>query len=140
MNAYTLFKHGRSYRKNARFGTHIFIGAHRFKYYMEGRPYYYYSDRPYTISDAKTWKTRNLIRYVVLLVVSISLLFDRPMNISESVNILFNIGIFCAAAFCLYRTIIFFLIDPEKDPMLQSTQCVDEQKIFKDTLCVCLLH
>jgi len=59
MNAYTLFKHGRSYRKNARFGTHIFIGAHRFKYYMEGRPYYYYSDRPYTISDAKTWKTRD---------------------------------------------------------------------------------
>ena len=126
MNAYKLFKHGRSYRKNARFGTHIFIGAHRYIYYMDGRPYYFYSDRPYTINDATTWKSRNLIRYVVLSVVCISLLFDRPMNnLPESINFLFNIGILCAAMFCFYRTIIFMLIDPNKDPMLQSSLCTE---------------
>ena len=126
MNAYKFFKHGRSYRKNARFGTHIFIGAHRYIYYMDGRPYYFYSDRPYTISDAKTWKNRNLIRYVVLSVVCISLLFDRPMNnLSESVNFLFNIVILCATMFCFFRTFIFMIIDPNKDPMLQSSLCTE---------------
>ena len=132
MNAYKLFKHGRSYRKNARFGTHIFIGAHRFVYYMEGRPFYYYSDRPYTISDARTWKIRNLIRYVTLSVITISLLFDSPLNLPESVNILFNIGILCAAVFCSFRTIIFLFINPEKDPMLQSSQCADDSEKLKE--------
>ena len=126
MNAYKLFKHGRSYRKNARFGTHIFIGAHRYIYYMDGRPYYFYSDRPYTINDAKTWKSRNLIRYVVLSVVCISLFLDRPMNnFPVLVNFLFNIGILCAVMFCFYRMIIFMLIDPNKDPMLQSSLCTE---------------
>ena len=124
MNAYTLFKHGRSYRKNARFGTHIFIGAHKFVYYMEDRPYYFYSDRPYTIKDAKAWKTRNLIRYVVLSLVTIGLLLERPGNyLPDSVNLLLNIAILCAAVFCIFRMIIFLFINPEKDPMLESTQC-----------------
>jgi len=124
MNAYKFFKHGRSYRKNARFGTHVFIGAHRYIYYMDGRSYYFYSDRPYTINDAKTWKIRNLIRYVVLSVVCMSLLFDKPVNnLSESVNFLLNVVILCATVSCFFRTIIFLLIDPKKDPMLQSSQC-----------------
>ncbi len=127
MNAFKFFKHGRSYRKNARFGTRIFIGAERFEYFMEGRPYYFYSDRPYTLSDAKAWKLRNLIGSLVLAVVFISMIFERPVNFPELVNILFNIGFICVGAFCVIRTIIFLFINPEKDPMLQATRCSDNR-------------
>ncbi len=127
MNVYKHFKFGRSYRKNARFGILPFIGAHRFVYYMGDRPYYFYSDRPYTIKDAKAWKIRNLIIYAVLTVGAVSLLFDRPMNnLSETVNLILNIGLLIAAVFCAFRTFLFIIVDPQKDPMLQSSQCDDQ--------------
>ena len=56
------FPKGRQLRKtNPRFGTHFFAGSHRYVYYVNEHPKYYFSDRPYTLEDAKKWKNLYLV-------------------------------------------------------------------------------
>ena len=135
MNAYSSFKHGRSYRRNARFGPYDHIGAHRFVYYMDGRPYYYFSDRPYTLNDAKNWKNRNLLGYAVLALCTISLPFGTGLQSASPASILLYIALTGIAVFSIYRTIIFLRLHPEEDPMLRSFQCAGDMGKPQEETC-----
>ncbi len=138
MNGYRRFKHGRSYWRNARFGAYPHFGAHRFVYYMDGRPLYYFSDRPYTIGDAKIWKTRNLFCFGTLSVCTLLFLLDSDMHSFNPEMLLIFVGVLCIAAFSIFRTIVILGLHPEDDPMLRSFQCTGGlEKPSEETCAYC---
>lgn len=119
-----LYKRGRSARKGRpRFGKHYYMGAHRYVYYMNGRPQYYFSDRPYTIKDAIAWKRRGLISAIIILLICLSFLFEFNMTEFGSVKVPLFVVDLCLVVFSIILTITFIRIHPEDDPMLESFQC-----------------
>ena len=126
MNTFRKFKGRNWFRRNPRFGTRIYIGAHRYVYYIDGRPQYYFSDRPYTLKDARTWKRNCLICYGVLAAVMSVSLFDLTPKRSGVEWILSDIIIAAFAIHAIYKIILLLTVNPEEDPMLRSFQCTDD--------------
>ncbi len=138
MNIYSLFQFGRSYRKNARFGPYPHIGSHRFVYYIDRKPLYYFSDRQYTLKDAKDWNTRGLISNLVIAVCTISLLFDNKLDLSDPKMMLVYAAVAVMALLSAIGAVVFMRLRPENDPMLRSFQCIsDIEKPAEDTCISC---
>lgn len=134
-----MYKRGRAARKGQpRFGKHCYVGAHRYVYYMNGRPYYYFSDRPYTIKDAVSWKRRGLISSIIILLIILSILFEcdlTELGLPKAQIFLLDL---CLAGFGIFQTIAFLLVRPKDDPMLESFQCSsDLEKPREDTCKYC---
>ena len=80
---------------NTRFGPHYYPGAHRYVYYVNSRPRYYFSETSYTLKDAKSKKTSDLISGIVWALISVFLFFGvlSEIHIPKKVVIDYDIGI-----------------------------------------------
>ena len=89
--------HGGSHRSrrgskpaDMRFGNRYYPGAMRFRFYRNGTPEYYYSDRPYTLQEAKKEKTRSFFSSFFTAVMGIFCtivgLFSFPHKITTDYN------------------------------------------------------
>ena len=66
--------------RNPKFGGHYYYKSHRFVYYVKGKPKYYFSDRPFTVEDARSRRKWGLIAYGVLSVIGLDLLIGGRQN------------------------------------------------------------
>ena len=78
--------HGSSRSSNPRFGSNYYPGSHRYVYYENNRPVYYFSDRVYTARDAKAQKINNIISGLITIVVTLVFLWSN-IHIFHKVNI-----------------------------------------------------
>ena len=90
---------------------------------MDRRPYYFFSDRPYTVKDARAWKRRSLFSSGFLTIICLLVLFAGDMSVLESAMIPAVILLLVMLASSIIRTIALLITDPKNDPMLQSFQC-----------------
>ena len=131
-----LFKGSRAARKGRpRFGKHMFVGAHRYVYYIDKRPYYYFSDRPYTVEDATSWKRRGLFFSLVITIILLSVLLEGDSTVLGPAMVPFYILGTCLTIYNVLRFIAFLTIHPEEDPMLQSFQCTEDFKKPPEITC-----
>ncbi len=135
---------GRSMGKNRpRFGLHYYMGSHRYVYYVNGRPQYYFSDRPYTIEDAKKWRNRCLLIYSLSAVLFATILLQNPLALIDQVHNAQNgpemlaISVLCLglAVFYAVKFVIVLGLKPEEDPMLQSFICVSDMERPREETC-----
>ncbi len=75
---------------NVRYGNRYYRGAHRYVYYMNGTPQYYYSDRPYTVRASKGEKIkgifRNIISTIFGIILAVSGIFSLPHKVKTDYN------------------------------------------------------
>ena len=136
------FPEGRNLRRNSpQFGTRFYLNGHRYVYYENGKPKYYFAGRPYTLNDARKWKKGVLIAMgfcapvlTAILIYTLSL-YSGHHNIF---TILFCIIFFGLIVFAVHRFFSVLGLNLEEDPMLQSYQCTsDFQKPPEETCGYC---
>ena len=132
---------GRQLKKtNPRFGTHFFAGSHRYVYYADGRPRYFFSDRPYTLEDAKKWKNRCLVSYLLLGILCLIPPMENLLNFvsllsEDSEMSLIYAALVLTGLYFLFRAFIVMKFNPEDDPMLKSFICTDDLKKPPEVTC-----
>ncbi len=138
MNPYRKFKTRAKRRNNPQFGTHMYYGAHRYVYYVDGRPMYYFSDRPYTIEDAKRWKKGCAIWLGLASVLFSAFSFTSYPGTSDITMFLLYIALIGVTLFFIVRFLQILPLHPEEDPMLQSFRCSsDLEKPREETCRIC---
>ena len=80
---------------NTRFGSNYYPGAHRYVYYVNRPPRYYFSDTSYTIKDAKNKKRSDLFGGIIWALVSLVFFFGAlsEIHIPKKVVIDYDTGI-----------------------------------------------
>ena len=89
--------HGRSHSSrrsskpaNMRFGNRYYPGSRRYRFFRNGTEEYYYSDRPYTLAEAKKEKTRSFFSSffsaVMGIIFTVMGLFGVPHKIKTDYN------------------------------------------------------
>lgn len=148
--------------RNPRFGGHYYYKAHRFVYYVKGKPKYYFSDRPFTVEDARSRKRGRLIGCGILSVIGLDLLIGGRQNPIfhedfwgqveqalqnpyvndaqwikiESVFLFLVSAILCG--YFIFRFIMELKMDPGEDPMVRSFRCIsDFERPREDTCLYC---
>lgn len=131
-----IFKESRSMRKrNPRFGKRYYNKSHRYVYYMDGKPRYYFSERPYTIQDAKAWKKRSLFFSVLTAIIFLSFLITNDYGAFGPGKALVYILNLIIVGISIFRVIGFLIVDPEQDPMLRSFQCTSDFEKPREDAC-----
>ncbi len=57
-------------KSNPKFGSQYYAGSHRYVYYVNRRPRYYFSDTPYTLKDAKERKKSGISGGILWTIIS----------------------------------------------------------------------
>ena len=86
--------HGSSRSKNntadMRYGNRYYPGAHRFVYYLNGGPRYYFSDRPYTLQNARREKTRMFFTSIISVILAVIFGFAGYNSLPQKVKTDYN--------------------------------------------------
>ena len=136
------FPEGRNLRRNSpQFGTRFYLNGHRYVYYENGKPKYYFAGRPYTLKDARKWKKGVLIGMgfctplLTAILIYILSLYSGQHNIFSILVCIMFLGMI---VFGTHRFFSVLGLNPEEDPMLQSYQCTsDFQKPPEETCGYC---
>lgn len=136
--------------RNPKFGGHYYYKAHRFVYYVKGKPKYYFSDRPFTVEDATSRKKWRLIAYGILSALGLDLLIggrQNPIfhenfwteiehklqnpfiNDAQWIQVETVLLFLCSAIFCGYYIFKFIMelkMDPGENPMVKSFRCISD--------------
>ena len=80
----------RSKPADMRYGKKYYRGSHRYVYYLNGAPLYYYSDRPYTLQTAIGEKVysifMNIITAILGFIFAITGFFALPRKVKLDYN------------------------------------------------------
>lgn len=76
----------RSKPADMRFGRRYYPGAKRFRYFRNGTEEYYYSERPYTLKDAKKAKTKSFFSGLLSAIMGIFFAFAGLLGIPHKVK------------------------------------------------------
>lgn len=146
--------------RNPKFGGHYYYKSHRFAYYVKGKPKYYFSDRPFTVEDARARRKRGLVAYGISSVIGLDLLIGGRQNpiihdefwtqvesalqnpfISDAqwIQVESLLLFLCAAVFFGYSIFKFIMelkMNPEENPMVKSFQCISDFERPREDTCV----
>ena len=87
---------------NMRFGNRFYPGAHRYVYYRNGAPQYYFSDRPYTRETAKKGKISTIISNIFMIFWSVILTVFGFNSLPHKVKLDYNTDIlYSRHAYCV---------------------------------------
>ncbi|MCR4655797.1 MAG: hypothetical protein K5770_06165 [Lachnospiraceae bacterium] len=80
---------------NPRFGSNYYPGAHRYVYYVNRQPRYYFSDKKYTLNDARSKKRSGIFGGILWAVFSVFIFLGSldSVHIPKKVDIDYNTGV-----------------------------------------------
>ena len=135
MNIYKLFRGRVLMRRNPTFGSRYYINAHRYVYYVDKKPRYYFSDRPYTLEDAKNWKSRGIICYLIMSLCFMFVPAGGKQFFADPEMTLVWIACMGIMFWSIAMTVLFLMMNPEKDPMLVSFPCTSDLERPQEDTC-----
>ena len=75
---------------NMRYGNRYYSGANRYVYYRNNAPYYYYSEKPYTLQTAKAERIRSIISSIISAIIGIYFAFTGFLSLPQKVKLDYN--------------------------------------------------
>ena len=75
---------------NMRFGRSYYPGANRYVYYRAGMPQYYFSDRPYTLQNARSEKIKQFFTSIISIILAAIFGFSGYRSLPQKVKMDYN--------------------------------------------------
>ncbi len=135
MNSYKRFPQRTMQLKNPKFGARYYLNGHRYVYYVDKKPRYYFSDRPYTLDDARKWKKRTVFWLIVFDLIIGWTVFSCFPGMDDLIMLLLYLVVLGMFVVGVIYLIFALPLNPEKDPMLESYICTSDFKRPDEVIC-----